>query len=242
LKKHPHDNWGEYYDFVYERSFGSYYEGLTQATLQVISSIEPRGTIIDFGAGTGRISIPLAKDGYFVQAVEKSFGMVNEMRRKAKGLKSMLNIQNSSIAEFQGESSDLCLSLFTVLSYSISEEELIKNIEVISRAVKPNGHFFFDLPTSFFFRVGQLINIDFPDLKRVVEISEGPEEDVYVYHERCSGLFNGNEFSYEDDFKIRYWDCDFVGQLLTEHGFIDTTQVFPQFISTGSNYKLYKKQ
>ena len=46
----PHDNWGEYYDFVYEQTFGGYYDALTEETLNVIKQILPDATIIDFGA------------------------------------------------------------------------------------------------------------------------------------------------------------------------------------------------
>lgn len=58
--KQPHDNWGTYYDFVYEQTFGSFYNNLTTETLNVINQILPKGTILDFGAGTGRLSFPLA--------------------------------------------------------------------------------------------------------------------------------------------------------------------------------------
>jgi len=42
--KQPHDNWGTYYDFVYEQTFGSFYDNLTTETLNVINQILPKGT------------------------------------------------------------------------------------------------------------------------------------------------------------------------------------------------------
>jgi hypothetical protein len=51
--KQPHDNWAKFYDFVYEKSFGNYYNSLTKENLKVINDILSNGSIIDFGAGVG---------------------------------------------------------------------------------------------------------------------------------------------------------------------------------------------
>lgn len=119
--KQPHDNWGTYYGFVYEQTFGSFYSNLITETLNVINQILTQGPILDFGAGTGRLSFPLAEQGYNVIAVEKSIGVANE-------------------------------------------------------------------------------------------------------------------------FKIRYWEIGTIDKLLRQNGFNDTLKTFPQFNSTGSTYKLYKRQ
>ena len=122
--KQPHDNWGTYYDFVYEQTFGSFYDNLTTETLNVINQILPKGTILDFGAGTGRISFPLTEKGYSVIAVEKSSGMVNSFKRKSKEYNLEMKIHNCSISEYENGKAELAIALFTVLSYSIAEIEL----------------------------------------------------------------------------------------------------------------------
>jgi SAM-dependent methyltransferase len=237
----PHDNWGEYYDFVYEQTFGGYYDALTTETMQVIKQISPEGSIIDFGAGTGRLAIPLADHGHKVVAVEKSAGMVNEFNRKLSRGNVEIEIHNCSISEYDGMNSDLAIALFTVLSYSISEEELTRNLGSICKSVRTAGYFFFDLPSTLFFQVGRIIQRESANLNRVVDIAATDQLDIYTYHERCSGLFNGKDFRYEDEFKIRYWKISEVECILNENGFIDTMQTFPQFNSTGSTYKLFKK-
>lgn len=237
----PHDNWGEYYDFVYEQTFGGYYDALTAETLNVIKQILPDATIIDFGAGTGRLAIPLAEQGHKVTAVEKSAGMVNEFNRKLSRVDAEIEIHNCSISEYEGGNTDLALALFTVLSYSISEEELTKNLHAICCSVRYGGYFFFDLPSTLFFQVGRIIQKESAHLNRFVDIAAAEELDIYSYHERCSGVFNGKDFNYEDEFKIRYWKTADVERILNENGFIDNTQTFPQFNSTGSTYKLFKK-
>jgi len=240
--KQPHDNWGTYYDFVYEQTFGSFYSNLTNETLNVINGILSTGRILDFGAGTGRLSLPLAEQGYKLIAIEKSIGMVEEFKRKLEGQNSAIEIHNCSISEYANGKADLAIALFTVLSYSITEDELSKNIENICKHINQNGYFFFDLPNKVFFNAGRLINIYTTNFMRLVELTSNNENDIYTYREQCSGIFNGQEFSYEDEFKIRYWEISTLDKLLSKNGFKDTLKSFPQFNSTGSTYKLYKRQ
>jgi len=44
--KQPHDNWAKYYDLVYERTFGSFYHSFTEITLNKVSEIIEKVTII----------------------------------------------------------------------------------------------------------------------------------------------------------------------------------------------------
>jgi SAM-dependent methyltransferase len=240
--KQPHDNWGRYYDFVYEQTFGSFYSNLTKETLYAINQILPKGTILDFGAGTGRLSFPLTEQGYNVIAVEKSIGMVDEFKTKFGGENSEIEIHNCSISEYENGKADLAIALFTVLSYSITVDELSKNIENICKHINQNGYFFFDLPNTVFFNAGRLININTKNFRRLVELTSNNDNDIYTYREQCSGIFKGKEFSYENEFTIRYWDLSTLDKLLSENGFNDTFKSFPQFNSTGSTYKLYKRQ
>lgn len=237
----PHDNWGACYDYVYEQTFGGYYDALTAETLNVIKHILPDATIIDFGAGTGRLAIPLSERGYKVVAVEKSAGMVNEFKRKLSSGNEEIEIHNCSISEYDGAHADLAIALFTVLSYSISEDELSRNLEAICKSVRSGGYFFFDLPSTLFFQVGRIIQKESAHLNRFVDIAATEQLDIYTYHERCSGVFNGKDFNYEDEFKIRYWKMAVVERILKENGFIGTMQTYPQFNSTGSTYTLFKK-
>jgi 2-polyprenyl-3-methyl-5-hydroxy-6-metoxy-1,4-benzoquinol methylase len=240
--KQPHDNWGTYYDFVYKQTFGDFYKNLTTETLKAIKQILSKGTIIDFGAGTGRLAIPLSEQGYSVIAVEKSNGMVNEIIRKTKEHNLKIEINNCSISEYQHSKADLAIALFTVLSYSITDEELFKNITNICAHINTNGYFFFDLPNTVFFDVDRLINIQTNNFKRIVELTNNDNSNIYTYKEQCRGFFNGQKFSYEDEFKIRYWTLNKIDKFLAENGFRDTLKTFPQFNSTGSTYKLYKRQ
>ncbi len=80
----PHSSWADVYDLAYERSFGEFYSELTDATVQFIAGIiEPPARIVDFGAGTGRLSVPLAKLGFRVTAVDPCLEMLRQLLQKS---------------------------------------------------------------------------------------------------------------------------------------------------------------
>ncbi len=58
----PHSTWASVYDEIYELQFGNQYLSLTEETVKFINSKKANSqnfSIIDFGAGTGRTTIPL---------------------------------------------------------------------------------------------------------------------------------------------------------------------------------------
>lgn len=240
--KQAHDNWAHFYDFVYEKTFGSFYQELTAKTLLVIQDILPNGSIIDFGAGTGRLSFPLLQKGYSVVAVEKSKGMVEEIKRKSVLFNLDLEVFNCEISDFHHRKADFLLAIFTVLSYSITKEELSANIKSICRHIKPNGYFLFDLPSLDLLNEVRLTNIQTEHFNRIVDLIHVKDSNTFYYKERCSGIFKNEKFEYQDVFVIRYWSMDILDDLLQEYGLYNAQRTFPYFDSTGSLYRLYQRR
>jgi 2-polyprenyl-3-methyl-5-hydroxy-6-metoxy-1,4-benzoquinol methylase len=58
----------------------------SQAVLDRLKDVPADGVIIDFGAGTGRLSIPLARAGYAVLAVDASERSLAALEETARGL------------------------------------------------------------------------------------------------------------------------------------------------------------
>ena len=78
-----HDSWAWVYDEVYEKSFGSFYANLTSQTLSVVDGLlAPGSSILDVGAGTGRLAIPLSDRGYSIVAIDASKPMLDVLRSK----------------------------------------------------------------------------------------------------------------------------------------------------------------
>lgn len=202
----------------------------------------PIGTILDFGAGTGRLSIPLAQNGYHVIAIEQSHKMASVLQEKRDRLNLPFEIFNCGISDFNNGKGNLAMAVFTVLSYIINEEDLYDSLENISRHLRRGCYFFFDLPNPNFFTVGKVVNLEEVDFKRVAEVIPAGQDEMFIYSESCSGIFKGKEFSYEDRFPIRQWKWETVDRLLQEVGLQDTGSSFPQLVSSGSTYKLYQKR
>ena len=79
----PHDSWASVYDEAYQKSFGGIYSSLTDLTLDFVQTNTRSGaSILDVGAGTGRLSIPLSEFGFTVVAVDASSQMLRVLTQK----------------------------------------------------------------------------------------------------------------------------------------------------------------
>jgi len=238
----PHNTWAKYYDFVYEQTFGPAYQSFTNLTLSAIAGILYKGSIIDYGSGTGRLTFPLLKRGYDVTGVEQSEGMVNEFYNKAYHIGYKTYVYQGSIANFKGSQAELALTLFTVLSYTLTKEEMLKNFQNISDHLLSQGYLFFDFPDPVFFEKEQMISINRADFKRSVKLIPVGNDNIFRYQEECSGIMDGEPFHYQEEFDIKQWSLNEIDEMLQNVGLKDTKTAFPQFANTGSTYKLYQKQ
>lgn len=234
----PHDNWGAFYDYVYENCFGQFYSVLTQSTIDAITSIcPPSGRILDCGAGTGRLAIPLMQAGFDLDCVEQSVAMANELIKKATNLSLTPNLAICPMSEHTGKPVDLVIAVFTVLAYITTEKELEATLKAIASHLEQKGRFFFDLPNPAFFTP---VNCTLPEGgSRIVTIHHTDVQNVYTFVEQGNGHFQGQKFAYEDEFNIRFWRWHEVEAILNEFGLHDTGLSFPQFNRTGAEYRLF---
>ena len=122
----PHSSWADVYDLVYEHSFRNFYHELTNVTLSVIEDrVNSNSRIVDFGAGTGRLSIPLSKKGFDVVAVDPCEEMLAQLKQKQQNGKLQticLKMENFTT----DDKFDVALCVFTVLLYLLDEKSLLK--------------------------------------------------------------------------------------------------------------------
>ncbi|WP_223066141.1 class I SAM-dependent methyltransferase [Paenibacillus caui] len=146
------DNW-------YERSFGEDYirvykhrdrQGAADEVRSMVGWLKlPVGSrILDLCCGAGRHAIPLAKAGYRVTGVDLSPVLLREGRNADKGRKitwvqsDMRRLPEDVI--FSGHF-DAVTNLFTSFGYFEEDEEQIKVLGQMKRALKPDGRFVMDL-------------------------------------------------------------------------------------------------
>ena len=240
----PHDHWAKYYDYAYRRTHGAVMGHLTFVTLNEIMDILPEGTIIDFGAGTGRLAVPLREKGYQVHAVDPSGDMLKRLESK-RMIRSAGNIPSyvSTIADYDGPPADMALAVFTVLNYIITNEEMIDSLQTMVNSLRQGGYLLFDLPSRALFG-GVVANVQTHDFQRIASVlpHEGYQKNIYMYHETCSGTYDGEPFTYETNFHIRYWNPHYIQRILEKMGMRKVYRAMNHFRGTGSEYMLFQKQ
>jgi len=233
----PHASWADVYDLAYEESFGDFYNSLTETTVEQIKDIvESPARIVDFGAGTGRLSIPLASCGYDVLAVEPSVAMLSQMHKKPGG--EAIPGFTGRMQDFQTDTLfDMAICVFTVLIYLLDEESLRRSLKAAYVALRPGGYLLFDVPSREIFNS---FKCNTSLIKRNV-IVKPRHDDIYSYEENTTLTRDGDQTLYTDSFKIRYWDIGKVHQFLTEIGFHSIDDLTAVFVGTGSQCFSVKK-
>jgi 2-polyprenyl-3-methyl-5-hydroxy-6-metoxy-1,4-benzoquinol methylase len=236
----PHDNSAKYHDFVFGRRFGAMYNLLTQNNLSKIKNIAPKGKILDFGAGTGRLSIPLAQANYEVTAVDCSSEMLKELKRKAFELN--LNIEtHQSLMKVTTNDFDLAISVFTVLAYIKNKNELFEIFSNIFQLLKPSGFFMFDLidRTPYYNNFNNNNGVNHNRNDDFVTITfQDNDSSLGFYTENVSGTLPGGEaFNYSESFTIKFWTIDEVREIFNQIGFRE----IEQFCFAGANYFILDK-
>ena len=96
--------------------------------------------ILEAGCGTGRILIPLTNKGYNIDGFDLSKGMLTELNKKDKRIKT--KIGDIEKIPYKDNSYDLVYSI-TVLMHMT---KINKAIEELLRVTKKGGYVIFDLP------------------------------------------------------------------------------------------------
>ena len=137
------DLYSQYYDLLYDDkdyvAEVEYIDGLIQ-----LNSSNTK-TILDMGCGTGKHAELLCDKDYFVHGIDLSEEMLKIAVGRRKGKENKLSFSQANIQELNlGKKFDAVVSLFHVMSYQNSNEELIKAFEVAKYHLKENGIFIFD--------------------------------------------------------------------------------------------------
>lgn len=231
-KSFPHDNSAAYYDVVYSEM-----NAYTPQTLAAINYYQPQGIIIDFGAGTGRLSIPLAQMNYNVIAVEQSSEMCATLQQKMTKNAVNFPIHNCSIEQYNASKCNMAIALFTVFIYCLTEEQLQAQIQNICAHIEPNGFFFFDIPHKLLFE-GQTRAMR--GITKCISIKETAQKDIFDYFEHCFSTRKKAAFDYKEQFQIRYWSPETFARLLTNCN-MEFVAILPEFDDMGADYCIWRK-
>jgi len=140
-------NYARYYDLLYR---DKNYVGEAQFVYKLLQNHAPSTkSILELGCGTGAHAALLAKEGYEVYGVDLSADMLRQASDRFSHLPpevaSRLEFSHGDIRAVQLDKQfDAVISLFHVISYQTSNEDLQAVFSSVKTHLKPGGIFIFD--------------------------------------------------------------------------------------------------
>lgn len=105
-------------------------------------------SVMELGCGTGTLAIGFAHLGAHVTGLDLSAEMIHQAQEKAKEEQVDVHFTVGSMTDFTVEQpQDIIIIPIDSLNYLEESEEVISTFAAIHRALKPEGHLFFDVHT-----------------------------------------------------------------------------------------------
>jgi SAM-dependent methyltransferase len=105
--------------------------------------------ILELACGTGRLLIPLAEQGFYIDGIDLSPGMIKECRNKIemKKLSDRINVYEDNMADFCLPEKDygLIFIAFRSFMHLFTQEEQISCLNSISKHLSGNGRLFINV-------------------------------------------------------------------------------------------------
>lgn len=139
---------GAYADFYDALYADKDYESETSFVVEVLTEygVPAGAAILDLGCGTGGHAIPLVRRGYGVTGVDLSPEMVAQAIEKARAESLDVDFTVGDARTFRlGRTFDAVISMFAVLSYQLTNEDLAATFGTVAAHLKPGGLFVFDV-------------------------------------------------------------------------------------------------
>lgn len=152
--------------------------------------------VLEIGAGTGRYSIALAKEGYQVTAIELVESNLEVLRKNSRDVKDIISYQGDALNLGQIEDNEFDVTLlFGPMYHLYAKEEVHKAIEEAIRVTKNNG----------------IILIAFLSVYAIMY-------DNYLNGHLATGI----EENFDDCYRVRH----FEEQLFTGYDVVEFEQLF----------------
>jgi len=219
--------YSQYYDLLYSNKD---YAGEVDYIIKLIkeNSNEAK-TLLDMGCGTGKHAELLCNNGYIVHGVDLSEDMLKIAKNRRKDKEDKLSFSHSKIQELDlNKKFDVVASLFHVMSYQNSNNELIKAFEVAKNHLKDDGIFIFDfwygpavltdLPVT---RIKRLVNEKIK-VTRIAEPVMRPDENVVDvnYDVFIKDIDSKKIIEKEEAHKMRYFFDTELDTICKQVGFV----------------------
>jgi len=194
---------GEHYDSWIERDVDiPFYKG------QVERYDDP---VLELGCGTGRITIPIAREGYEIIGLDISKQLLDTAREKSKKENIDIDWINGDMRNFSlNKKFKLIFIPFNTIHHILNLDDMEKVLKNVRKHLKPDGRFIVE-----FFNPDLEILTRDPTEEHEVTEYEGPEGEVKVTestnYERAKQLmhlswfYESNDEKVEKEWTIRVW-------------------------------------
>jgi len=134
----------------YDEIFSPFRAPINAAREHILGRILPHvETACDLACGTGTTALILARKGIRMYAVDLSPGMCRLAREKARRAGLPLRVLHADMRSFRlPEAVDLITCEYDALNHIPHRGDLQRVAKAVGRALRPGGHFFFDVNNS----------------------------------------------------------------------------------------------
>ncbi len=190
--------------------------------------LPPKARILDLCCGDGRIAIELARKGYIVAGYDLSPYMLERAQAAARqaGIDMPFRLGDMRQLPYEAEF-DAVISILTSFGYFDTEEEDIKVVRGVARALKPKGKFLLDAINRDYLVRNQQPK-DWHLGEGLIMLEERKFDPVTGrLHGRLSFIGNNGERR-EYDISIRLYTVPEISRMLEQVGLV-LTAVFGDF-------------
>jgi SAM-dependent methyltransferase len=108
------------------------------------------GPVLELGAGTGRITIPIAREGVEVYALDADRGMLDRLQRKldddAAAVRERVTIVQADMRSFAiAARFPLVIAPFRAFLHNLTEDDRLACLACVREHLMPNGRFVFNV-------------------------------------------------------------------------------------------------
>jgi len=135
--------YSQYYDLLYQDKD---YLGEVEYINKLIGNYKDDAlTVLDLGCGTGKHAELFCNSGYHVHGIDLSADMLAIAEQRRLGKEDRVSFTHSNIQDLTlNQKFDAVISLFHVISYQSSNQELVQAFQVAKNHLSENGILIFD--------------------------------------------------------------------------------------------------
>lgn len=215
------DEYAAFYNLLYADKD---YEAESNYVAKLLSTNGVKeGRILELGTGTGRHAEILSSNSYSVTGIEQSAEMISRCNTNETFTVIQGDIRNC----YAGSDFDAAISMFHVISYMVSNDDLTSVFRSVKQQLKTGGLFLFDvwytpavLSQKPEVRVKRLSNGE-ASFTRIAEPEEDPENNTVSVGYTIFGRENGssNTFEFSENHLMRHFSGPEIDLLARSTGF-----------------------